>query len=421
MQLPEARMSLVHDAADTPTATRALHALHDLDGGVVVVRVTPGPRRLNAMAMDVLTALGKDDSRTGRVRDGEENWRRCAAWMSGERVRHLIVDRAETLGVHQWRAFVALAALCGPSLWLIAHGGSLTRVQRESRSELPLTEIMFEEFLAQHASESPGCADTQGTGLETSPADPTPFPALPRSDFTTFRADCRLLLSPDDFQRVEDEIQRAAESTRRWLSGMSDPTEDGLKDHLRGLIDGCRSSGQALARLRAAQAVCLMRGLLVTVDLERLAASTKMTRPVLDRHVVDQLRAYTSTHRAAAAAVACVTGASPEAITRINLGDVTEDEVHVADTRFVVPPLARGLLAAHVHVRLAAGAHDVDALFSNSRRGLLGTRGTPHQIRAVINDVARASGLMLWTEWNTKDDLSHQRWLRRRGVSVQRV
>jgi len=419
VQLPEPGIWLVEDPDDTPESTHALHALADLDEGVVVVRVTPGPRRLHTVAMDVLTALGKDPNGIGVVRVAEENWRRCAAWLSAERVQHLIVDRAETLQPNRWQDFIGIASHCGVSLWLIAHGASLTRGQREMLEDWPLTQVPFEQFIADRTSSA--CDGPQGDGRAAHAPPAAPFPTLPTSDFTTFRADCRLLLSPDAFARVEVEMQDAAAMTRQWLADGRELDGAAMKHHLRELIEDCRSTGQALARLRAAQAVCLIEGLLVRVDLERLAGSTQTARPLVDHQLVGQLRAYSSTHLAAVALVACLTGASPEAITRLNVGDVTEDAIGVAGRSFPVPDVAWRVLAAHLHQRRASGALPEDALFSDGQRGALGDRSTPRAIRMAMRNVAKASGLMLWGERNSRDDLSQGHWLQRRGVSVRAV
>jgi hypothetical protein len=216
-------------------------------------------------------------------------------------------------------------------------------------------------------------------------------------------------------------MQHALLMTRQWLADGRELDAAAMKQHLRELIEDCRSTGQALARLRAAQAVCLIEGLLVRVDLERLAGSTQTARTLVDHQLVGQLRAYSSTHLAAVALVACLTGASPEAITRLNVGDVTEDAIGVGGRSFPVPDVAWCVLAAHLHQRLAAGALPEDALFSDGQRGAPGDRSTPRAIRMAMRNVAKASGLMLWGEHNSRDDLSQGHWLQRRGVSVRAV
>jgi hypothetical protein len=418
VQLREPRLWLVHDPEDAPASTRALHALADLGRGVAVVRVTPGLQTLQPIAADLLKALGKDHSLPGNIRSGEENWRRASVWMSGERVCQLIVDRAEALQPKRWQDFIGLAAHCGLDLWLVVHGGSLTRGQREMLDDWPLTEVTIEQFLAEHPD--PGTdTDTEAPVKPDGPVEP--FATVPRSDFTTFRADCHLLLAPEAFKRVEREMRYAADLTRRWLSETATPDSAGMKEHLRELIEDCRFTDLALARLRAAQAVCLLAGLLVTVDFERLAASMRTPRPLIDEQFVGELRRYACTRRAAASLISCLTAASPEAISRLNVSDVSDHEVRIAGKKFGVPAVARGVLAAHIHARLQAGARPDDALLSNAHCGSLGERCTPRTARRSIDDVARASGLMLWDERNTKDDHGDQQWLRRRGVSVSVV
>lgn len=421
MQLPEPGLWFVDDPADEPASTRSLQALHDLDEGVVVVRVSPGPHRLHLIAMDVLNALGKHHNRPGNVRAGEENWQRCVAWLAGERVRHLIVDRAEILQAHQWEAFIGLAAHCRLSLWLVAHGGSLARNQRETLANWPLTEITFDEFTAGHAARLNAAATCTRGESRTATVASEPFPTLPHSDFTTFRADCKHLLAPAAFERVDSEMTNAARSTRRWLADTADRNSVAMNEWLRELIEGCSSTAQAVARLRAAQAVCLMDGLLVTVDLERLAASTTVLPPAIDRQLVGQLREYSNTRRAAAALLVCLTGAAPEVLTQLNVGDVSYDEVRIGAATFVVPDIARGLLAAHLHYRLQAGAGTGDALFADDYRSTHGDRLTPRSMRRAIQDVGRTHGLMLWGERRIRADPANYGWLRRRGVSAREL
>lgn len=419
MQLRDPRLWLVEDAEDAPASTRALHALADLDGGVVVVRVTPGPRLLHAIATDLLRALGKDHDRNGAVRNGEENWRRATAWLAAEGVEHLIVDRAESMQPDRWQDFIGLASHCGLSLWLIAHGASLTRRQREMLDDWPIARMPFEQFLARHSLEARARgAQCEEQPIASTPA-PEPFPALPRSDFTTFRADCRQLLAPDVFQRVEAELQAGARLTRQWLAGAHKPDATTMKEHLRELIEDCSSIGQALTRLRAAQAVCLTAGLLVTVDLERLAGSTRTIRPAIDAQLLALLRAYSDTHLATITLLACLTGASPEAMSRMDIRDVTAETISVAGRSFGVPEIARCVVAAHIHQRLAAGALPHDALFTDNHLGQLGERSTARALRTAINKMSRSSGLILWGENSSHEDPSKQHWLHRRGVSVQ--
>ena len=151
------------------------------------------------------------------------------------------------------------------------------------------------------------------------------------------------------------------------------------------------------------------------------AASMRTPRPLIDEQFVGELRRYACTRRAAASLISCLTAASPEAISRLNVSDVSDHEVRIAGKKFGVPAVARGVLAVHIHARLQAGARPDDALLSNAHCGSLGERCTPRTARRSIDDVARASGLMLWDERNTKDDHGDQQWLRRRGVSVSVV
>lgn len=163
-----------------------------------------------------------------------------------------------------------------------------------------------------------------------------------------------------------------------------------------------------------------MAGLLIRVDLQRLAATTKTARAAADGTLVRALRAYSSTHSAAAALLAGVTGVSPQALCRLNLGDVTPESVSAQETH-AVPEVAREMLAAYIHTCLMEGASQTDPLFP-ARRGRDPTkRSTPRALRMTISAVAQETGLMLWSEWHTSEDLSSAHWLRRRGVAVRDI
>jgi hypothetical protein len=420
VRLPDPRMTVVRDPDDVPERTQLLITLANLEAGRVVVRVTPGSPGLHWLALDVLRGLGKDPGRAGSARNAWENWRRATAWLVGERTRDLIVDRAELLSPLRWEQLAALAASCDLSLWLIFHGRTLTRGQRETLRTWPLREIDFPEFIA--AVKRDGDSANQLSPVPSGASGATnAFPELPLSDFTTFRADCRRLLSPEEFSIVDREILDGATRTRRLLADRPTDLRAALRDHLRDLIDGCRFTSAAVARLRGAQAACLIAGVLVRVDRQRLCVtSATSNRTAIDATFVRELRRYASTHHAAVALVCALSGLSPQALARLNLADAAPEHVAVGpEERFSMPEAAQAILAAHLHMRLIEGGIASDPLLPSLDDRTRSLRATPRALRKRLADIEDETGLTLWGEWHTLESRSDSSWLARRGITVQ--
>jgi hypothetical protein len=413
-------MTVVRDPNDTRECTHLLNALADLDARRAVVRVTPGTRGLHWLALDVLRGLGKDPGRSGSGRNAWENWRRATAWLVGERTRDLIVDRAELLPPLRWEQLATLAASCDLSLWLILHARALTRGQREILRTWPFREIDFPEFIA--AVKRDGNSAIQLPPAPSGAYGATnAFPDVPHSDFTTFRADCRRLLGPEEFSIVDREILEGVTRTRHLLADRPADLRAVLCDHLRDLIDDCRFTGAAVARLHGAQAACLIAGVLVRVDRQRLRIrSATSNRTPIDAMLVRELRRYSSTHHAALALMCALSGRSPQALARLDLADATTERVAVGPReRLSVPEAAQSILAAHLQMRLMEGGVASDPLLPSLENRTRSLRATPRALRKRLTDIEDETGVTLWGEWHTLQSRSDSSWLARRGITVQ--
>ncbi|MEU4377137.1 hypothetical protein [Pseudonocardia alni] len=114
----------VLDPDDDHACVRALLALHDLSGGVVVCPAAPGsPWPL--LAGHALLALGKDR----RALDAAGPRRApelLALWLRAEQIQHLVVLRAHLLRSATLLALDRLATTAGITVWAVAHGADCT-------------------------------------------------------------------------------------------------------------------------------------------------------------------------------------------------------------------------------------------------------------------------------------------------------
>lgn len=118
-----AAMRWVLDPDDDHGCVRALLALHDLGGGVVVCPAAPGsPWPL--LAGHTLRALGKDRQALDAAGPRRRAPELLAIWLRAEQVQHLVVLRAHLLPPATLAALDRLATDAGLTVWAVAHGAN---------------------------------------------------------------------------------------------------------------------------------------------------------------------------------------------------------------------------------------------------------------------------------------------------------
>jgi hypothetical protein len=409
-----ASVTVVSDPADNGHISPLLRRLHDLSEGRACATITPGPPRLHALASDLLAGLLKRPGElTGTERQGQERFQTFLAWLIGERVRDLFIDRAHHIYGRGWQTVCSLAPAYGVRVWLITAEGLSRRCHEVVRGFGALT-MDADEFIAAWSPTAPGC-----------PPHEQAFPRVPADDWTSFADTCQRLLDPLDLRVVLDAMHEAVEQTERWLSSRRDlgdtNAEETIGAFLRELVHDARVGDEAVARLRAAQQV-IFEDAAYSVKISRRPFLDLIEEARLSPATANMMRGYSSTRHAALGVLQLAVPAAAEDFAALAMRDLAPNGsvVRVQSHEHSIPAFAAGILRAHRIVRLMQAAEPADALFVyETRHGLAPvTAGT---VQRKLHAIGRDTGLRLTRHWNQHATSSQRAWLWRRGISVQRL
>jgi len=187
MATARAPVMVLADPGDSPGCV----ARHDLGHGVAVCLPQPGPGSAQALAGDLLIALGKFPGALAAEHLSRRGRELAGLWLRAEQVQHLVVLRADRLPARCWTSLAALAAAAGTRLWLVVHQAAAAPGQLAA---------LAPPAGRPQAGPRPwraALAILPGPG-NTGPA----FPAVPDVEFPLFRAAARRLLDPAAFAHV---------------------------------------------------------------------------------------------------------------------------------------------------------------------------------------------------------------------------
>jgi hypothetical protein len=407
-------LHVVFDDDDHQHHADFVRGLHAPDAGRVVCHLLPDGRNRDRVAHTVLTALGKEETFAGHGRNGNEAFERAVAWCIADGVEHLFVSRAHLGGSELWRHFIELAVRCGLDLWLIVvPGEGFRRAERRVLREWAFQESAFEEFAERWTGKRSDAAATAHAEAEGDS-----FPRVPASDFVTFLADCRDMLTTKQLRRVEQDLDEALEATLDWLANATSPSELDVAAHLRSLISDCPSIDQAVTRLRGAQVAFFHSHGLLKVDCRRVAAGHRVA--IQPEHAARLLRRFSNTKYAAAAALAVATDLGPEPLAALRVSDVDGDTVSANEVQCVIPPALAAIVESHRVFRTLQAADAHEPLFPRDAPSDKKPQAmTARAMKTALRKVASDTGLAIWIEWNTKQEVAERRWAHRRGVSLQ--
>jgi hypothetical protein len=374
------------DRQDDAHVTHTLLRAHDPASAVVTVHPTPGISSGAALAEDLLLALGHSLNRAGAdgATGSDSAWRAVAAWIHGDKIRHLIVLRAHRLSTAQHARLLRLRHDTGVHLVLVWH----SRDPFAPRLEMPagVRHHITDDLAALTGRLTPPHRDTH------TPTDAPELPAVPDSDVATFLLDAAAALSRTDYTRVAAVYHQATETTGRRLTACGTAPDlphrmltylPAPRSHLRTLY-GTIPHGRALhwhaavglyrflgdlvadspghnhtlTRLRGAQAAFEQHGLPLTLppNLAYMVGPGLTTIPVSD-HVVARIRdRVANPAHAAALATLLFTGAPINELHSLPRLALTGDTLITTGTSgvprtadlclWVIPPPARPLLHA---------------------------------------------------------------------------
>jgi hypothetical protein len=400
---PGGRFVLVDNACDDVAASRHLNTLDGPGRGQVVVRPTPGGVSVRSLGLDLLAALGKNPYAARTERLAASTWPSAAAWLRGQAVTDLIIDRAHRLTLDQLEVLAHIAATAEATVWLIwaaPHHEALD--QLHALLDRPIDVVGLDDFRAL----LPTPRRSPARELDRQPA-------LPSADFTTFLAACRRRLPGDDFAAIKQDFHATAEATDAWLarldltSATSHRLAGAVTGWLRDHTVGCAATARsALIRLRAVQAALFLSGIHLTWRPEILGPDPERRLPGdLTAPISARLHALGRTETAAATALALHLNHASAHFGFLTVGDISADgstirtpglpgpdgirrisypgrstrwklpdERHVRDSAWHeftgpehlrIPLHARTLLRAHLALRRGQGSIDTDPYFSH--------------------------------------------------------
>lgn len=348
----------VLDPDDDHGCVRALLALHDLAGGVVVCPAAPGsPWPL--LAGHVLVALGKGWRAVAAAGPRRRVPELLALWLRAERVQHLVVLRAHLLPHATLVELDRLATDAGLTVWAVAHGDhGGDHTARRAPSAAPVHWAAAVALLT----------------AATSAADP------------------RMAAAPELYGTVRDLARRAGRSwrlyTERTLSLPRDVRPNcTLGVLLQNFTIDAHDPDELLLRLHATRAGLRDAGLhLALPELEHDTRLLAYLGPRFSAGTMARLRGLACPMAAGALALALATdhNAAWLAATRAEWTDPHARHVRTYTGTWRIPAQARPMLRALLDDR-AARQEPSPALFLDPDGSALSGRRLAHRIGAAAD------------------------------------
>ncbi|GAA4609706.1 hypothetical protein BJY16_007462 [Actinoplanes octamycinicus] len=431
---------------------RTVHYLHDLattwrlhGGSRLVVRPTPGSTNRAELALDILTAVGKNPQVLQNERLNQREWELARAWLAGTTITDLLVDRAHALPHERLLDLAHLAGDVRAGLWLMwsspdtdAGDKAISALQAAGHTVRRLwpNELIW-------------AAPPRRRSPEPAPARPL-WPRLPTADFTTFRAAARRHLTPRAFAAADNIYRDAAANTHRWINAQygQDPADrvladlSGYADILTGWLRDeqlgpATDASAALIRLRGTQAALFLHGVLLRWTPDALGADPAAR--LLGNLTPSATLAITTmarTDHAAAAVLTLHLNHAPASFADLRCSDVTTDGyINFTGRRslpgigtgpIAVPSYARNVLASHLAYRHRQRATIRDRFFLHTR---IPERDPGAELReATIRTCERINRPAPWLHRNPcrhgTDQGMHPRtegWLTERGLTLHQL
>jgi len=360
---------------------------------VLWVQARSDLRRIYALAGDILAALGKDRSLSGKGRSQQEDIALATAWMRAYGTSDLVVVNSELLHPIILTGLARLAHRAEVNLWLL-HKPPISDTVHKRIKKLSTAVDTYDNV--PQPTEKKDCSEVEES-------DPS-CALAPRADFPSFLAALDALPSQprSQMERVffDQHDQVAAD-----LSAAQCTLHAG-REATTSLLCRAPSDDELIAGIRGLQVAAWHQDVFVDVDLNVLLTSEE--RPTITHEQADQcLAAYRQPHRAIAVA-----------LTMRHIGIDRVAELTIADTNAAGDITIDGATLPSNHnlqcairaqrlLRIATGAADTDPLLDYA----------PARLATFVNNAAvdlgiRAAGRRI----ERRSDQT--RWLKSLGITV---
>jgi hypothetical protein len=262
-----AEVRVLLDPGDDMAVSVGLLESHDPARGRVIVHPTPGTSSPQALAHDLLSALGRAVNRLNAEQlAGAAAGRAVTAWMVTDQIEDLVVLRADRLSAGAWTWVLGLCRETGSRVLLVCH---TRQIPAHLNAVLAGTGYQLLTGLPQALraagprprSRPDGAA---GAGRRGPAAFPPPaYPQLPEQGIRPAR--------PAGFARTDAVYRHGRDAACHWLSTRPEPgaaavTCQSVQLFLTWLVHDSPGRHHTLARLRGAQAGFRLHGLMLIID-----------------------------------------------------------------------------------------------------------------------------------------------------------
>lgn len=390
---------------------------------VVAVNLPPDVGgSLPRLASSVLAGFGKDlDLGGGAPIPGKELWALSEVWLNAYRTAVLVVSGAEGLTAGLWGTLASLA--CDKrAVVLVNRTSKLTRGQRLllDGAAGPVERVDYAAFCDWEKAQT--CQPAGRPTVHPSTPLPARFPAVPADDVPFFLETSRRVLSADEFVQVLNAYVRGFNEANRWLARRSRLlSQDDVGAFLTELIADVSDIHAQVTRLRGAQAGFWRNGWLLKMHAEALVVAHRTEPGTRDRQLeLRILQGFVLPRVAAAVLLTLRARLTPVELAALDSEQLSDDCVllELGDGESVnFDPEEAVFLRAHILHARRQGHPATGPLF----RIQVGHRMTPHRIQQTLRRAAVDTGLPLTYASSPSLERRHAHWLRRRGLTVQRL
>lgn len=273
-----------------------LHHHHRDDLSVVYVHASVAAKTLAQAAMTILSALGKREDVTGLHDHASDNVYLTPIWLIAHRTEVIIIGSAQVWPSRLTTDLLRLLS-AGPSTVVLAVDHGRAPEVRNTASGFTPAHVEWDDLNNLLPAQSPKTSAVATTSALAGTA-------VPESNWTTFRADARAMLTPAAFAELDKRYLAALDTTREALVAGAVHDNDTTRAHLIELIRSSANSQEVTAALRAAQAAHFEHGVNLRISVRRalveLAHSRQAAYSPSDWRII---RAYREPHRTAICAL----------------------------------------------------------------------------------------------------------------------
>ena len=308
-----AEVRVLLDPEDDVHVSVGLLESHDPACGRVIVHPTPGTSSSQALAYDLLGALGRAVNRLNaeQLAGPATAWRAVTAWMVTDQIDDLVVLRADRLSAGAWTQVLGLCRETGSGVLLVCH---TRQIPAHLDAVLAGTGHQLLTGLPQAlhgARPRPRPWPDAAAGAEPDAAD---LPRFLHPHIRNYRSKAFAQLGPAGFARTDAVYRHGRDTACHWLSTRPGPDRTAVSSQsaqlfLTWLVHDSPSRHHTVARLRGAQAGFRLHGLMLNVPpsqrLLDVLSGPGLNAPLVTASTAGRIRAGVA-HPVIAAGIAAV-------------------------------------------------------------------------------------------------------------------